>query len=606
MSSHVTRNLFLIAGTLVGAAVPITMMVSDEIEPMARPIRFAVEPLEPVSEPTAIAEPMSPLASRTDSGDARRILPVAAPSAENVQTIAQPTTGDFEPTEPMSPRLRGQIVSTSGEAITGARVVIRSEGRTEPLSMSSDASGQFATDGDGPFSIQVCHPDWRATTRDGILASDHVIITLDAGAAVTGSIRSEAGQPIEGATISLVPMRPDQLLDLERSANTDDEGQFELRGLLSGNVRLKVEAEGYADLVQDLQVGDSGETSVAWQLTWSEQLLGQVVDESGAAISGATVHLRSRSGELALTSDMAGHFTAENVCANGLSVWVTARGFSSTRLEEVRTDEPLTVVLRASLPACGRVVDQRSGAPIAGARVRLSNESRSWRTTTDATGRFEVSGAAGNELQLEVTADGYRPEEPKEVSTTSLIEVELRPGATVTGRVLGPDGAPLANVSVCLVRAGSETDAPKLRFGSDRLATVAAGRTNGEGRYELDGVADGEYWLLLAHGQYRSDRSERVLVANGLAGAEIASRLQAGLALEGRVLHEGQAANRGYVRLLDADGKTVRRVRLTPEGHYATAGLAPGRYHLLAEKTGSPVAGIDLDLNADRRVDLGN
>lgn len=73
-------------------------------------------------------------------------------------------------------------------------------------------------------------------------------------ATVTGTIRSEEGQPLRGAHVSVE--------GLGRAALTDEEGRFTVRGLSPGRHRIAVSLIGYAPVAREIEVQDGAGTIV--------------------------------------------------------------------------------------------------------------------------------------------------------------------------------------------------------------------------------------------------------------------------------------------------------------------------------------------------------
>jgi hypothetical protein len=83
-------------------------------------------------------------------------------------------------------------------------------------------------------------------------------------------------------------------------------------------------------------------------------------------------------------------------------------------------------------------------------------------------------------VEIEVLAD--RP--------VTRVEVPLRRGGVITGRILDPRGEPLAEISVMLMRKVATSSG-----GSPGMPTIPT-QTNDLGEFRLAGIPDGEYTLL--------------------------------------------------------------------------------------------------------------
>jgi hypothetical protein len=174
----------------------------------------------------------------------------------------------------------------------------------------------------------------------------------------------------------------------------------------------------------------------------------------------------------------------------------------------------------------GRVVDARSGKPIAGASVRaqyitgVENPPRCpigncedlvdpavgripvYRVTTAADGSFDVRGMKPGDYDVAAAAPGYiqrhfgqtsddMPETPVRVAagqSATSIEVRLQPAGSVSGRIFSDAGEGLAGVEVELLRRGSRP------FGA-RPTPIAFAQTEDMGTFRFRNVPAGEYYV---------------------------------------------------------------------------------------------------------------
>lgn len=135
----------------------------------------------------------------------------------------------------------------------------------------------------------------------------------------------------------------------------------------------------------------------------------------------------------------------------------------------------------------GNVSNSVTHAGIAGATVTLSTRGReSYHATSDASGIFRIAGVQPGEYRVRYQKPGfeelYRPgfgQPPLRVGTAGSVraDAELAPFVILRGRVLNPDGKPAADVAV-------------------RLGWHDPTQTDADGRFELDELRPGTYWLL--------------------------------------------------------------------------------------------------------------
>jgi protocatechuate 3,4-dioxygenase beta subunit len=204
-----------------------------------------------------------------------------------------------------------------------------------------------------------------------------------------------------------------------------------------------------------------------------------------------------------------GSFSMSGVPEGLWVLQVDAEGFASglstsidVRLGQVVTGLEIRISTGGTLT--GRVVNQNTGEPIAGARVatqdngfidnplaQLFGSMLARRTTartavTDSTGRFALAQLMPGDYQIRIEHNDF---------TTSIVpnlrvddseapvdfgDFPLREGGAVEGVVYDENGSPLNGATVTL----ANKEAPGLSYTS---------RTDEEGRYSIEHVAAGQY-----------------------------------------------------------------------------------------------------------------
>src|SRR5439155_21068498 len=95
---------------------------------------------------------------------------------------------------------------------------------------------------------------------------------------------------------------------------------------------------------------------------------------------------------------------------------------------------------------------------------------------TDADGRFAIAGAADAQ-RVVASKSGYARSEPA-AATGQPIEIRLRRGATISGRVVDQFGDPVAGARVAAQASSRAQDNP---------ASVAVAESDDRGEYRLAG-----------------------------------------------------------------------------------------------------------------------
>jgi len=215
---------------------------------------------------------------------------------------------------------------------------------------------------------------------------------------MTGTVRDAAtGATIAGATVT----------DGTRSATSDANGGYTIANVPAGTCTVTATAIGYNGASQSVQV-TAGQISTAnFALSPATGAIAGTVRDAatGAATAGAAVTDGTRSA----TSDANGGYTIANVPAGTYIVTATASGYNSaSQSVQVTAGQTSTANLVLSAPPgpgaiAGMVRDAATGAAIAGATVKVGVAS----TTTDASGKYILSGLTEGSYTETVSASGY-------------------------------------------------------------------------------------------------------------------------------------------------------------------------------------------------------
>ena len=172
----------------------------------------------------------------------------------------------------------------------------------------------------------------------------------------------------------------------------------------------------------------------------------------------------------------------------------------------------------SALTATGRVLDERTRAPLVHAKVTLMPSAEQRRATpfirptsvlTDADGRFVLTGLGPGQHTVQVTYAGYIGRGAGVTATTTTeaptreAEVLMRTGGVMHGRVLAADGAPVEGAMVFAQRRveqgrvgtpvaeGLAPGVPGPRF----VSIGAPAQTNAQGEFTTEAVEPGPYYL---------------------------------------------------------------------------------------------------------------
>jgi protocatechuate 3,4-dioxygenase beta subunit len=334
------------------------------------------------------------------------------------------------------------------------------------------------------------------------------------------------------------------------------------------------------------------------------EVRGRVKDITGGVVAGAL--LRVTSGEE--NGRDGGEAIAESNRDGEWSVWVgpgsvrataAAGGYASGTKSATAPGGTVEIVLVPESVLQGRVVEAGTETPVAAARVEAGDGS----VLTDAEGRFRIAGLGpGRYKPIAKTAHGWGTARESVLlglaETSSELVVEVFRAATVSGRVLFPDGAGCESPSVVLAQRGARD--------ADRSSSEADGSVRIEslmpGEYSvdvscLDGLRETKYPAITVADQDISGvvwKVRRGLRASGTvvdgAGAPVTFATVSARSKPGS---DPQAPPRGYWVTATTDGM----------GAFVLRGMGPASYEIDVSREGTTYLAESVELKVERDVE---
>lgn len=444
-----------------------------------------------------------------------------------------------------------------------------------------------------------------------------VMITIPRGLAVTGRVTDKDKKPLSGVAVEAVESANDPMGGMRRmvlsnmgnrndeSVRTGSDGAFLIR-VKEGTYDLAFKRDGYsAKTVRGTKV-DATTKPVEVTLDPGVEISGRVT-RSGAGVEGVNVRSISQEGMGAAVTASDGSFTISDLTPGQMMLNVAK---PDSFIQEMR---PVTAPARdvlIDLPPGGRitghVVDKNSHQPITsfqagvttsrsgGGMVMMMPPMQKQFTSDD--GSFVLEGIKPGPTQVVVNAPGYTTArvpniEVEDGKTAPDVEVDVEAGSKLTGRVTGPDGTPVAGVSV---RSDPMAGGGRvMRFdGTDN-----SGTTDPSGEYSIDSLEPGEKTFTFSRSGYVAQQKTVTIPAGKDARLDV--QLSSGMRATGVVVTDGGAPiPDATVRAMSAsemDGG--REGRTDASGNFTIEGLAPGHYTFTAGKAGyAPGTLRDIDI----------
>ena len=441
----------------------------------------------------------------------------------------------------MAGTLRGQVVDAdSGKAITNATLTLVSNDKDESTTLTVNGKGEFQVTVDaGNYTLRVASPEFYEPYSDRIVkvgAAEPVNLgelklTSTVGS-IEGTVTDAEGNPLEDVELTIRNLEN----GAETSVTTNAKGKYTAGNRTVGRYEVAVTApQGYdAPEAQEVPVERSKTATADFEVEKTPEapqvgsVSGQVLDNAGKVVDGATVALKHReSGEAyPATVNAKGRFSAKELPAGEYSVIASADGYKAEgkprvkvaagknrdigRINLVKDEAPqgtFRVVVRSK--------DQQK--PVAQAVVVVSQGEDQRSYVTDENGEARGQLAEGDYSVRTTPPVGsafIAPEQDRPVTikrneqTDAFIDLDRQaeaPADATTGRVTGSiadeNGAPVDGTSA------------KLR-GED--GTVIDVDVDENGNFVVEDVPEGKYTLVVTPGEgHRTPRYERVEVNRG-------------------------------------------------------------------------------------------
>jgi protocatechuate 3,4-dioxygenase beta subunit len=418
-------------------------------------------------------------------------------------------------------------------------------------------------------------------------------------------VRGPDGQPLAKAFVAARPLSPEPG-EPTMGTRTDAQGRFELALRRRGPHRVRVESPGLAG--RTLARVEPG-TPLTIDLARGAAIEGVVRDgDTNEPAPGVRVETQDRdamgtadqpdAGRIQATTDAAGRFKLAGLGPGRHDVWARARGRSASR-RAVAPGARVELTLQPSATLHG-VVTGPDGKPVADAIVTALGfrSARVASERSDAQGRYEVAGLAAGLYDVAVRATGLAPgvvpDVVLDVRNETQVDVALRPGARVIGRLLDARDKPLAG----RVTVGEISGHPAPYVLLDLLGAQAGA----DGRFALDAVPVGDHALGADVPGQAPKRVEFAVSATQRQVDLGDVRMETGLVIRGRVRGQsGQPVADATVQA-SADAsrlETQPRARSDAEGTFVLAGLEPLTYRVNAFARGFGSANADVEPGSD-------
>jgi len=369
------------------------------------------------------------------------------------------------------------------------------------------------------------------------------------------TVRDDAGVPVEGAVVVATPSSGGFLplggydSDKVRATLTGAAGRATLDSLPPGPWTLAVQAEGFAP--QRVRRVSSGPVDV--RLERGGVVTGVVHDSEGRPVAGARVAIDTglplptewveRASRVETATNAEGRFRLEGIGRTPVQVSARAPGFGRAEREKVEAGAHVELFLFAGATLTGSVVDAE-GQPLKGALVQAAGGGL-WSTSppaerTGEDGSFVMAGVDPGEYVVMAGEGARAPGLARAVveeDADTDVRVVVNDGGFVTGRLVDPEGQPLAGRARVVSFEGLTLPG----FASDRMST----EVRGDGRFALGPLPPGALQVRVAAAGYASKRLEAFVPEAGATVELGRVALDTGLTIRGRVIDAEESGIEG-------------------------------------------------------------
>jgi len=451
-------------------------------------------------------------------------------------------------------------------------------------------------------------------------------VKLLVGARVTGRVLDAAGKPVPEAEVRVMAVGGGDgggLLgvsgqQVDREAETDAQGAFELGGLPPGRLRLLPQRDGYLDSIGKAIEVANGQTlgGIDLVLDRGNTIRGHVrfadgtpapnarveaeLDPAAMTGAGAMNAWRGREGDARTDTD--GAFEITGLGKGPFTVRVQAKSTDkgaerdghAVAKKVAPNGEPLELVLQDALTLDGLVRDP-NGAPVPSFSIELRSEPSGpvafggggrrveTREFEDAEGRFRLLGLEPGSWDVRAIAPNIGSSEwlalelPR--ATNEPLVLALRLSASIAGVVLKPDGSPAAGARV----EHSASGPGSAWAGAANWIEDGGARCDEHGAFFMDRQEPGSLVLHAAAEGAAPSEDLSLELAQGEARKDVVLKLREGGRVRGKIYDkQGELQAGRPIMAVFTSTSEVMQDTSDARGEFGFEHMRPGDWQIIA------------------------
>ncbi len=412
-----------------------------------------------------------------------------------------------------------------------------------PADESKSVTLSARRDGMVPIKLYLRHSVVRETEVPRFYT-----LAMEPGTSIGGTVRDEAGQAIEGVSITLYENKQDdgtrQAYDFPAiTARSDREGRWRIDLIPEALELARLHFEfSHPEYLSSIDAINIQPIATPRELRGKSAVLvlrrgiavdGRVLDHAGRPVAGATVRLgHDQPYSSTVKTDVSGRFHIGNALPRETVVTAQATGYAP-EMQRVKVQPglaPIELPLGPGNTIRGRVVD-RAGHPIVGAIVGPSqwrgHQTLEWWVETDALGRFRWDDAPSDAVLMSASKRGYSNFGAEITASTTEHVLTLSHALLIRGSVAdAKTGRPI----------GTFTVVPSVESNANRIVWMLGfAKIHHGGRYEfpLEGMGTQPHRVRIEAEDYRAAVSP--VYANDAGEQVFDARLEKGEWIKGVV-----------------------------------------------------------------------
>ncbi len=486
--------------------------------------------------------------------------------------------------------ISGLITSLQdSEPLEGVTVNVLNAIGTTIRSVVTDSGGRYVVTGlsEGSYTVIAGKTGFSSSSVGAIITSGEVttanLVLSALFGTISGTVVDEEGNLIIGEDIAI------RLVDengaVMQTILADSNGTFTFSFLQQGRYVLSVTAQGFQAAVVPVLVTAGETTNVPVQLQRGiGSVSGIVVNTStNVGIEGALVTAKDLNGNTLATetTDQSGNFVISNLPPGTLNITGSRTGFGSdSKAVIIESGEvSLTTLSLTVNPGTlqGMVVNQRTGNPIAGATVKVTDFTSAVVATvlTESSGNYALFTLSPGQYQVTAAAPNF---------STQIASADLDPNEIVVDDFfLEPDPGRLSGVVSNGITGEAVVNAlVEVRTLGPAGPVIATAITDQSGNYVVNSLPPGVYTVVATREGFGTAEASDEVNSNQTTLQDLVL-FPGSSNVQGRVTSsEGDPLPDTLIRLVNGVGAPVKEVQTDIDGSYLISQFDAGSYSIIA------------------------